>query len=103
MSYLRSGPEHIELADTLTELGIAHSQLGDCSKMIERSQQALHITVQHYGLQHWRVADALHSLGYFYGVLGDNIKMIELSQQALQIQAPGTPLRAGALVCGKDS
>eukprot|EP00971_Amphidinium_carterae_P108347 2145209-Amphidinium_carterae.1 len=46
------GPEHVEVAITLTNLGNAYGHLGDHSKKRDFLEKALRIEEAHYGPEH---------------------------------------------------
>jgi tetratricopeptide (TPR) repeat protein len=46
------GPDHPEVAPTLTNLGSAYGSLGDAQKSRELLERALTIKERHYGLYH---------------------------------------------------
>eukprot|EP00971_Amphidinium_carterae_P350770 6491731-Amphidinium_carterae.2 len=68
------GPDHPEVAKTLTNLGDADGALGDASKQRDDLERALRIQEAHYGPDHPEVAITLANLGNAYGALGDASK-----------------------------
>ncbi|WP_353272036.1 tetratricopeptide repeat protein [Wolbachia endosymbiont (group A) of Nomada goodeniana] len=76
------GPDHFEVARTLTNLGITYGDLGNHKKKKELFERALAIQEKHYGLDHFQVAIAMTNLGNTYGALGDHKKAKELLEQA---------------------
>eukprot|EP00971_Amphidinium_carterae_P077774 1537967-Amphidinium_carterae.1 len=50
------GPEHVEVARTLGNLGIAYGYLGEYGKMCNYLENALRIEETHYGPEHVQVA-----------------------------------------------
>jgi tetratricopeptide (TPR) repeat protein len=65
------GPDHPEVAITLTNLGNAYGDLGDTKKKHELLEQALAIKERHYGLDHPNVATTLNNPSSAYGNSGD--------------------------------
>ncbi len=80
------GAEHLALAETLLNLGIAYGNLGDDQKKKALLKRALAIQERHYGLEHLAVAITLVRLGDAYRALGDVQKAKELLERALAIQ-----------------
>eukprot|EP00971_Amphidinium_carterae_P342771 6482189-Amphidinium_carterae.1 len=60
------GPEHVEVAITLHNLGDACCKLGDDSKKRNLLEKALSIKEAHYGPEHVEVASTLNVLGFAY-------------------------------------
>jgi len=79
------GPDHVEVAVTLTNLGNAYGSLGDAAKQRELLERSLRIDEAHYGPDHVAVAVTLTSLGNAYGSLGDAAKQRELLGRAVEI------------------
>jgi tetratricopeptide (TPR) repeat protein len=79
------GPDHMEVANTLTSLGNAYGDLGDHAKKRELLERALVIEEREYGPDHREVARTLVELGKAYGDLGDHAKKKELLERALVI------------------
>ncbi len=71
------GPDHPEIAITLTNLGIACGDLGDPQKQKELLERALAIKKKHYRPDHFEVARALVNLGNAYKDLGNPQKAKE--------------------------
>ena len=80
------GPNHVEIARTLGNLGNAYGALGDAAKQKELLEQALAIKERHYGRNHVKVSITLGNLSNAYGTLGDAAKQKELLERALAIQ-----------------
>jgi tetratricopeptide (TPR) repeat protein len=68
------GPDHPEVAITLTNLGEAYGKLGDSKKKRDLLERALEIEEKHFGPDHPKVAITLTNLGLAYGELGDSKK-----------------------------
>merc|ERR1711964_866854 len=79
------GPNHREVASTLTNLGSAYGALGDAEKQRELLERALAIDEREYRPNHREVAITLTNLGNAYGDLGDAEKKRELLERAIQI------------------
>jgi Tfp pilus assembly protein PilF len=63
------GPEHRQVATTLTNLGNAYGDLGDAARKRDLLEQALAIAEREYGPEHRQVATTLTNLGNAYGDL----------------------------------
>ncbi len=79
------GPDHVEVALVLNNLGNACGSLGDHGKQKELLERALVIFGCKYGPDHVEVAKTLTNLGNAYGSLGDYGKQKELLERALVI------------------
>eukprot|EP00971_Amphidinium_carterae_P113668 2252235-Amphidinium_carterae.1 len=79
------GLEHVEVSSSLHNLGNAHGDLGDHSKMRDFLEKALRITEAHYGPEHVEVAITLNNLGNAHGNLGDHSKERDFLEKALRI------------------
>ncbi|CAL1158634.1 unnamed protein product [Cladocopium goreaui] len=79
------GKDHFIVATTLTNLGIAHGDLGDYRQKKDLLERALRITEQHYGKEHPEVAASLASLGNAHGSLGNYSQQKDLLERALRI------------------
>eukprot|EP00971_Amphidinium_carterae_P342758 6482180-Amphidinium_carterae.2 len=62
MNEAHYGPEHVEMARTLHDLGNAYGDLGDHSKQRDYLEKALRIQEAHYGPEHVEVARTLNDL-----------------------------------------
>jgi tetratricopeptide (TPR) repeat protein len=80
------GPNHIQTAITLENLGNAYGSLGDYTKGKELLERALVIFEKEYGPNHIQTAITLENLGNAYGSLGDYTKGKELLERALVIK-----------------
>ncbi len=65
------GPDHREVAITLTNLGNAYGDLGDAERQRDLLERALRIEERVYGPDHREVAITLTNLGNAYGDLGN--------------------------------
>eukprot|EP00971_Amphidinium_carterae_P016706 329791-Amphidinium_carterae.1 len=61
------GPDHIEVAQTLNDLGNAYGRLGDAKKTRDYLERALRIQEAQYGVDLPNVAKTLNNLGIAYG------------------------------------
>jgi tetratricopeptide (TPR) repeat protein len=80
------GPDHPEVAITLTNLGNTYRALGKAQKSRELLERALVIKERHYGPNHPNLAATLTNLGNAYRDLGDTQKKRELLDRALEIK-----------------
>ena len=80
------GPEHVEVADTLYELGIVFIYMDDCNRSKQLLEKALAIKEKHYDPEHVEVAHSLHQLGKAYRHLGDYNRSKRLLEKALAIK-----------------
>jgi len=80
------GPDHVEVAITLVNLGTAYGDLGDAKQMKAFLERALIIQEWHYGPDHVEVARTLTNLGNAYGDLGDMKQKKALLERALIIK-----------------
>jgi len=78
------GPNHIDVAYCLNNVGVSYSFLGNPKKSVEALLQALEIRRKILGNENLEVATTLNNLGNSYGRLGDNEKSIEYLLQALE-------------------
>jgi Tfp pilus assembly protein PilF len=60
------GPYHLEVAITLTNLGVSYGDMGNNTKKFELLQRALAIEEKHYGHDHPEVAITLNNVGNSY-------------------------------------
>eukprot|EP00928_Gymnodinium_smaydae_P095643 TRINITY_DN8264_c0_g1_i6.p1 TRINITY_DN8264_c0_g1~~TRINITY_DN8264_c0_g1_i6.p1 ORF type:complete len:519 (-),score=78.56 TRINITY_DN8264_c0_g1_i6:313-1869(-) len=79
------GRDHISVAITLANLGIAYGNLGDAKKEKQFLKRALRIKERHYGRDHLQVAITLGILGNAYGNFGNSEKKKQLLERALEI------------------
>ena len=79
------GPDHPEVAATLTNLGGAWLQLGQPAKARELLERALRINEREVGPDHPQVAITLNNLGTAWHELGQPAKSRELLERALRI------------------
>ena len=79
------GDSHPSVADTLNNLGLAWSDLGENKKAIEYYEKALEMTKSFFGESHPSVAETLNNLGNAWSELGEKKKAIEYYTQALEI------------------
>jgi tetratricopeptide (TPR) repeat protein len=79
------GPDHPEVAATLTNLGGAWRELGQPAKARELHERALRINEREFGPDHPQVAIILTSLGNAWTELGQPAKARELYERALRI------------------
>ncbi|MBD0392044.1 tetratricopeptide repeat protein, partial [Wolbachia endosymbiont of Pentalonia nigronervosa] len=79
------GPDHVEIARTLVNLGTAYEGLGNYNEQKGLLERALKIKEKYYGPDHVEFAGTLANLGNAYGALGDYHKQKELLEQALSI------------------
>ena len=63
------GAEHIDVAGTLGNLGLAYGSLKNYEKQKELQERALAIEEREYGTDHVQVAQTLTNLGTAYGGL----------------------------------
>jgi tetratricopeptide (TPR) repeat protein len=85
ISQTHYGPDHVEVAKTLINLGNAYGALGAAAKQRVLLERALPIMEAHYDPAHVEVARILGSLGNAYGALGDAIEQRVLLERALPI------------------
>ena len=95
------GPDHPEVALTLTDLGRAWGELGQPAKARELLERALRINERAFGPDHPEVAATLTNLGNPRLKLGQPAKARELLERALRINerafGPDHPQVAGTL------
>ena len=80
------GVHHPSVADTLNNLGIVWSDLGEKKKAIEFYEQALEMKNAFLGESHPSVADTLNNLGAAWSASGEKKKAIEFYEQALEMK-----------------
>ena len=80
------GPDHPEVASSLTDLGNAWSDLGQPAKARELHERALRINEREFGPDHPQVASTLSNLGVAWRHLGQPAKARELHERALRIK-----------------
>ena len=80
------GDSHLSVADTLNNLGLAWSSLGENKKAIEYYEKALEMKKAFLGDSHPSVADTLNNLGAAWSDLGENKKAIEYYEKALEMK-----------------
>ena len=80
------GVDHVNVAITLANLGMAYGALGNPQKQRDFLERALVIDEKYYGKDHVEVAKTLANLGNAYGTLGDWQNARELLERALAIQ-----------------
>ena len=84
------GPEHQEVAKTLTKMGNANGDLSDAARQRELLQRALAIEEREYRPEHQEMASTLTILGNANGDLsnadGDLWEAAELLERALRIE-----------------
>ena len=95
------GPDHVEVAGTLTNLGAAWRDLGKPEKARDLFERALPIFERAYGPDHVRVAVTLDGLGDAWRNLGKPEKARDRCERALRIleraYGPDHVLVAGTL------
>ena len=79
------GPDHVEVAGTLTNLGAAWRDLGKPEKARDLFERALRILERAYGPDHVEVARTLDNLGAAWSDLGKPEKARDLFERALPI------------------
>ena len=79
------GECHPSVADTLNNLGLAWSDLGEKKKAIEYYEKALEMKKAFLGESHPSVASTLHNLGLAWSDLGEKKKAIEYYEKALEM------------------
>ena len=79
------GPDHPEVAATLTNLGNAWCELGQPAKARELYERALRINEREFGPDHPQAARILTNLGNAWSDLGQPAKARELYERALRI------------------
>ena len=80
------GPDHVEVAGTLVNLGNEYGSLGDDAKRRDLLERALAIQEREYGRDHAKVARMLKNLGNAHGALGNAAKRRDLLERALAIE-----------------
>jgi len=80
------GSEHIEVANTLHNLGIVHRHLGNHQQAKEHYERALSIKMNKLGPEHIDVANTLHNLGIVHRHLGNYQPAKEQYERALSIK-----------------
>jgi tetratricopeptide (TPR) repeat protein len=79
------GERHLDVATTLSNIGLAWNMLKESKKAIKYYEQALSIVKEVYGERHPRVATILNNIGGAWHDLGDMEKAIHYYKQALLI------------------
>ena len=79
------GPEHVEVAATLGNLGNAFGDLGDYQKAKELLERAYKITKKEFGSGHTRFAHVCIGLAKAHGGLKDGVRQQEYAQVAYDI------------------
>lgn len=79
------GHEHIDVAKTLTNIGMIVGKLGDLQEGKLLLEKSLKIHQKHYGHNHPELCATLLHLGLTYGQLGDRQKQIKLIEMGLKI------------------
>ena len=80
------GPQHVDLAQTLHDLGVVLADKGDYAEAAERLEQALAMRRRLLGNEHQDVAVTLSELGRVYQDLGLNQRAEPLQREALKIR-----------------
>ena len=80
------GPQHVDLAQTLHDLGTVLADKGDYAEAAERLEQALAMRRRLLGNEHQDVAVTLSELGRVYQDLGLNQRAEPLQREALKIR-----------------
>ena len=79
------GADHVNVASTLVNLGMAYRKLGDAARAKELYERALTIKEAAYGADHVNVASTLGNLGSAYYSLGDAARAKALFERAWPI------------------
>ena len=79
------GEDHLAVAQTLNDLGIAYGKLGVHHKKKNLLERALNIMEQHYGEAHIEVAITLSNLARAHGALGDRGNEAQILTKVLPI------------------
>jgi tetratricopeptide (TPR) repeat protein len=79
------GPDHAQVAITLTDLGDAWRELGQPAKAVDLYERALRIIEREFGPDHARTGLALGNLGNAWRALGQPAKAVDLHERALPI------------------
>ncbi len=88
------GPDHIEVARTLTSLAATYAMLGDAEKQRKLLERVLALEERFYGSDHENVARTLVSLALAQGSLGNNGVKRNLLERALRIQKMVGPMHS---------
>ena len=80
------GDNSADLANSINNIGVCYSVLGDYPKALEYGLQALEITEKVLGKNHPDYAKSLNNVANRYLALGDYPKALEYSLQALEIR-----------------
>lgn len=80
------GPNHLDVAYSLNNLGVSYSYAGNPKKSVETLLQALEIRKRILGTENLEVATTLNNLGNSYSRFGDHDKSIDFLTQALEIR-----------------
>jgi tetratricopeptide (TPR) repeat protein len=80
------GPEHPQVAATLTNLGVARRELGEPAAAVELLERVLRIEEAAHGPDHPEVAITLTNLGAARHELGEHALAAELYERALRIK-----------------
>ena len=80
------GSEHIDVANTLYNLGIVHSNMGNHEQAKEHYERALSIQLNKLGPEHIDVANTLHNLSIVHSNMGNHHQAKEHYERAISIK-----------------